>query len=138
MNEIKLQVGVKVILRNKEGKYLILKRNTEKYKNVRGEWDIPGGRINPGTLLIDNLRREVFEETKLEIQSDPKLLYAQDIIPNAEKHVVRLTYTATADGDPKLDLTENTEYKWLTADELKILEGLDIYVKEILNKGIFE
>ncbi len=65
MTDIKLQVGVKIFLKNKEGKYLLLKRNSVKYSNIRGEWDIVGGRIDPGTKLMDNLRREVREETQL-------------------------------------------------------------------------
>ena len=136
MNEIKLQVGVKIFLKNKEGKYLIVKRNPEKYKKVNGEWDIVGGRINPGSKLIDNLKREVFEETQLEILSDTKLIFAQDIIPNEEKHVVRLSYTGETEGEPVLDTEENTEYKWLPLEEMNNHENLDVYVKEILDKEL--
>lgn len=131
-----LQVGVKVFLNNKEGKYLLLHRSSEKYKNTKGTWDIVGGRINPGTKLLENLKREVKEETQLEILSEPKLIFAQDIIPDAERHVVRLTYTADTDGEPVLDTSENVEYKWLSIEELKKQEDLDIYVKEILYKDL--
>ena len=119
MYNLKLQVGVKIFLRNKEGKFLIVRRNPEKYKNVNGEWDIVGGRIDPGSKLIDNLRREVREETKLVITSQPKLIHAQDIIPNEEKHVVRLSYVGSTEGEPVLDISENLEYKWLTLEELR-------------------
>ena len=132
MTDIKLQVGVKIFLKNKEGKFLLLKRNKDKYRDVKGEWDIPGGRINPGEKLIDNLRREVREETQLEITSLPQLIFAQDIIPG-EKHVVRLTYLGETDGEPILDTEENTEYKWLTVEELKGQEKLDAYAKEVID-----
>lgn len=131
-----LQVGVKAFLKNKEGKYLLVHRNPEKYKNIKGSWDIVGGRIDLGTHLIDNLKREVREETQLEIISEPQLIYAQDIIPNTERHIVRLTYTAQTRGEPILDTSENIEYKWLSFEELKKQENLDIYVKEILEKKI--
>lgn len=136
MADIKLQVGVKIFLKNKEGKYLLLKRNPVKYPNIKGEWDIVGGRIDPGTELIDNLKREVMEETRLEILSEPKLLFAQDIIPNIEKHVVRLSYSGEAEGEPILDTEENTEYQWLSLNELKNQENLDIYVKKIVDSGL--
>lgn len=55
--ELKLQVGVKIFLKNKDGKYLLVKRSPEKYKNVRGDWDIVGGRIEMGSTLIENLKR---------------------------------------------------------------------------------
>ena len=130
-----LQVGVKVFLKNKDGKYLLVCRSSEKYKEVKNPWDIVGGRIDPGTDLITNLKREVKEETQLEITSEPKLIFAQDIIPNVEKHVVRLTYTAETNGEPILDISENIEYKWLTIDEMKKQKGLDNFVKEILDKN---
>ena len=106
MSEIKLQVGVKIFLRNKEGKFLILKRNPVKYPGTKGDWDIVGGRIDPGTKLLENLKREVKEETGLEIISEPKLIHAQDIIPNSEKHVVRLSYVGNTLDEPVLDPEE--------------------------------
>lgn len=134
--EIKLQVGVKIFLKNKEGKYLLVKRSAEKYKTVKGDWDIVGGRIDPGSKLIDNLRREVKEETQLAITSEPTLICAQDIIPSAEKHVVRLSYKGETDGEPILDTSENTEYKWVTAEEMLQMSDLDIYVREILENNL--
>jgi 8-oxo-dGTP diphosphatase len=130
-----LQVGVKVFLKNSEGKYLLMHRSPEKYPGVKGEWDVPGGRINPGSLLIDNLRREVKEETQMEIVSEPKLIYAQDIIPNKERHIVRISYTGNAVGEPTLDTKENVEYKWLSLEELKQFQNVDVYAKKIIDGG---
>ncbi len=133
---ILLQVGVKAFLKNKEGKYLLVHRTPEKYKNTKGTWDIVGGRINPGQTLLENLKREVREETQLEITSEPKLILAQDIIRLPERHVVRLTYVASTIGEPVLDVSENNDFKWLTIDEIRTNEDLDIYVKEVLDKGL--
>lgn len=138
MEEIKLQVGVKIFLRNKEGKFLIVKRNTEKYKGINGEWDIVGGRIEAGTKLLENLKREVREEIGLGILGEPKLLFAQDIIPNRDIHVVRLSYIGDTEGEPVLDTSENVEYKWLTLPDLKLQENLDVYVKEILELDLIK
>ncbi len=135
-----LQVGVKIFLQNPEGKFLLLHRNTEKYKDIRGTWDIVGGRIDPGTFLIENLRREVKEEAQLEIIGEPTLIYAQDILRGdpPEKHVVRLSYVGKTDGEPILDMTENIEHRWVSFDEMKQWEDLDIYVKEIVEKGLLD
>ena len=128
---MKLQVGVKIFLKNKEGKYLLVKRNLEKYQNIVGDWDIVGGRIDPGTDLMANLAREVKEETELTIVGTPKLIHAQDIFVGDEKHVVRLSYMGEAEGEPVLDTTENIAYEWLSLSELKEKDDLDIYVREI-------
>lgn len=131
-----LQVGVKIFLKNPEGKYLLMRRNPEKYPHVKDARDIVGGRIDPGSVLIANLEREVFEETQLKITSTPRLVYAQDIIPNDEKHVVRLSYVGETTGEPTLDTSENIEYKWLTVDEMKHQENLDRYVSEVLESDV--
>ena len=131
-----LQVGVKIFLSNPEGKYLLLHRSSIKYKDVHDAWDIVGGRINPGSPLIDNLRREVKEETGLEIVSEPILIYAQDILCGEEKHVVRLSYRGRTEGEPILDTDENTEYRWVSLGELGHWDNLDVYVKEIVDKGV--
>jgi len=127
-----LQVGVKALLLNKEGKYLILHRNIDVYPEVNNPWDIVGGRIDTGTSLLDNLKREIFEETKLELLDTPKLIAAQDILKE-DKHVVRLTYIANIEGEPVLE-TEHDAFKWLSLEELKVLPGLDSYVKKVINE----
>ncbi len=130
---MQLQVGVKILLKNKDGKYLVLYRSREKYPEALGRWDIVGGRIEPGVPLIENLKREVKEETSLEIVGEPKLLAAQDILRIEGRHVVRLTYTGEALGEVSLD-EENEDYKWLSSEEIMKLDSLDIYLKEILEK----
>jgi len=135
MNNIVLQVGVKVLLKDSEGKILILKRSEEKYGKTNGSWDIPGGRIDPGSELIVNLKREIEEETKLKIVSEPRLIAAQDIMP-PERHIVRLTYTAHTEGEPVLDLSESTDYRWVTFDELTSEDDLDAYVRRLIMSGI--
>ena len=131
-NEIILQVGVKILLKNKEGKYLLLHRSLEKYPEIKGRWDIVGGRIDPGTPLSENLNREIKEETGLDLMSEPKLVAAQDIIRNPEKHVVRLTYVGEADGEIVLDESESDAYRWYDKNELLKLDDVDIYFKELL------
>lgn len=133
---MELQVGVKVFLKNKKGEFLLLKRNTEKYKNIKDFWDIPGGRIIPGSVLIENLKRELKEETNLDLIGVPELIFAQDILKNNEKHIVRLSYLGVAEGELVLDMDENVEFKWISLEDMKKQENLCVFIKEILDKGI--
>lgn len=123
-------MGVKILLKNKDGKYLAVLRNPEMYLKVGKQWEVPGGRIIPGAPLMENLRREVKEETGLEIRYEPKLITAQDILKEG-KHIVRLTYIGFADGEVKLS-EEHTEYQWLSLEEIARLEPIDKYLKEVL------
>jgi len=108
----------------------MLLRSAEKYPEAGAKWEIAGGRIDPGTVLFENLKREVKEETGLEIVGIPTLLTAQDII-RPHKHIVRLTYSGLADGEVKLS-DEHTEYKWLSLKEILMLEPIDKYTKDVL------
>lgn len=140
MNNI--QVGVKAFIKNEDGKYLLLKRNREKYPWIENMWDIVGGRMNHSITITENFKRELKEETELELLSELSLIFAQDVIfkdvKGESKHVVRLTYVGKTKGEPILDLEENTEYKWVSIEEMKQQENLDNFVKEILDKGLLK
>jgi 8-oxo-dGTP pyrophosphatase MutT (NUDIX family) len=133
---MELQVGVKIILQNKDGKFLLLHKNPANYPKIKVNelLDIPGGRINPGVPLFENLKREVFEETKLNLEKEPKLIYAQDIL-RPTMHVVRLTYLGEIEGTPVLD-HEHTEYRWLSKDEVLAQPDLDPFSREAFSKLI--
>lgn len=130
-----LQVGVKILLQNQAGKYLLLRRSLVKYPDIKGRWDIVGGRIEPGTNLLDNLQREVAEETSLRIMGEPKIVAAQDILRKPGYHIVRLTYVGQVSGEIELDNSENDAYQWLSLSELKALEDVDMYLRELLNNS---
>jgi len=132
---ITLQVGTKIILKNVEGKFLFLHRNLKKYPEVKGAWDIVGGRIMLGTTLLENLKREVLEETGLILKEEPKILAVQDILRIPGRQVVRLTFIGRAEGEVKLDFEENDAYEWYALSELKSLDDIDMYVKLLLDNG---
>ena len=135
-----LQVGVKVLLKNKQGKYLLARRNPEKYPEAGGaRWDIVGGRIEPGTSLLENLKREVKEETGLNLINKPKLIGAQDILRVPGRHIVRLSYIGNIKGEPSIS-EEHTESNWFSLDEVKSLpkDKIDIYLKELIDKELIK
>lgn len=131
---MELQVGVKILLKNSQGEYLLVRRSLKKYPEVGDhQWDIVGGRIDPGIPLLKNLKREIKEEVGLDLVNEPRLIAAQDILRIPGRHVVRLTYVGEIHGEPKLDPDEHNEYGWFTLEEVKNLQGLDLYFKEVLN-----
>jgi 8-oxo-dGTP pyrophosphatase MutT (NUDIX family) len=146
---MQLQVGVKILLKNHSNKFLLLLRNSKHYPEAGESWDIVGGRIQPGTSLLENLKREIKEETGLDYSGEPKLITAQDIIVHrcpdgenytdknlqnqVERHVVRLTYIGEIQGEPIIS-QEHLEARWFSLSEMKNLKNLDKYLKEILLK----
>jgi ADP-ribose pyrophosphatase YjhB (NUDIX family) len=136
-DEIKLQVGVKVILKNKES-ILLLKRSA-KYGSIQDSWDIPGGRIDSHETLLEGLARELREEIKLKNLdlANIKLLTAQDIIiPEKGLHTVRLSFEIELANKPEISIDEESkEYKWFTREEIVSCETLDRFLKETLQKS---
>ena len=130
---MKLQVGVKLLVKNSQAQFLFLRRSkllsTDRDKP---SWDIPGGRINPGEQLLDALHREVKEEIGYNLQAIPRLITAQDIlVPSKDLHVVRLTYVVEAEISTIKLSDEHESYQWSTLDEVKAL-----HVEPILARAL--
>jgi len=137
VSSIELQVGVKILLKNQNGKFLLLLRNSDMYPEIGEKWDIVGGRIDPGESLFTNLKREIKEETQLDLIQEPVLIGAQDILSMPGRHVVRLTYIGEIIGEPILN-EEHKDYKWFEIFEMNALpkKKIDHFLKDLLDKGI--
>lgn len=132
---MKLQVGVKALVKNSNDEFLFLLRSSLLSADEdKPSWDIPGGRINPGESLLDALYREIKEEIGYDLQSSPNLLAAQDIlVPTKDLHVVRLTYMVEED-IPVISLShEHVDYRWLTLDKLKTLNVEPVLARALEN-----
>ena len=64
---------------------LIIKRKTEP---DAGKWTIPGGAINVGEKIKDGLKREIFEETGLEVEVGNLLDIAEKIFKDSKGKII--------------------------------------------------
>jgi phosphoglycolate phosphatase-like HAD superfamily hydrolase/ADP-ribose pyrophosphatase YjhB (NUDIX family) len=83
-----------------------------------GLWGIPGGKIKWGESATDALRREIKEETNLDIE-DIQFVLAQDCIHSKEfyreAHFVLLNYTCCCVGPVVIKLNDEArEWRWVT------------------------
>jgi ADP-ribose pyrophosphatase YjhB (NUDIX family) len=68
----------------------------------RAELSLPGGRVNRYESVLDALKREVAEETGLEVLPR-SLLYVSEIVQSVRSHDLELVFLAEANGVPSLN-----------------------------------
>ena len=102
------------------GKVLMIR--THKWSD---RWGIPGGKIERGEASEDALRREILEETNLEIEQ-PRFVMVQDCIDSDEfhrpSHFLLLNYVAVRRlGDVVLN-EEAEDFCWVTPEEAMTMD----------------
>ena len=91
---------------------------THKWSNL---WGIPGGKTKWGETSEDALRRELKEETNLDVR-DVRFVLVQDCIHSKEfyrdAHFVLLNYTCRCAGEPVVKLNDEArEFRWVPTAE---------------------
>src|ERR1041385_2920752 len=107
-----------LIEHNSSGKILLLKRaETEDY--LPGIWEDMGGRIKQFEEPEEALRREVREETGLEIEILKPLAVFHDYYGErtAENEMLLITYWCKTESDHITLSDEHSEYKWVSGEE---------------------
>jgi 8-oxo-dGTP pyrophosphatase MutT (NUDIX family) len=126
MKEDLFYLGVKALIRNQEGKFLLLKLNAEKMKG-KEIWDLPGGRIQKSETLEETLQRELQEEIGEAPLSSmtPFMMVLSKVRVLAEEEDRGLIYAvysceALQDFSPSLS-QEHEEYGWFNSSQVAIL-----------------
>jgi len=128
--EKKPAVGVAVII-NKENKVLLGKR---KSALGTGQWAFPGGHLEFNESIEDCARREVREETGLEIKNIRFGPFTNDIFPEAQKHYITLYVIADyAQGtlEPK-EPDKCDQWEWFPWEDLP--EPKFLPLRNLLNR----
>ncbi len=87
-------------------------------KNPRDEWELPGGRPDPGEAHEVALAREFAEELAIQVRVEAPIdSYVFEVLPNRNVQIV--TYGCSLSGvfEPKIS-DEHTEYCVCPVDEL--------------------
>lgn len=113
-----LKLSVKIVIRDKEGRCLLLKRSMSSKGNP-GKWEFPGGKIDTGERFDEALLREVAEETGLTISLQHIAGTAESELP-AVKIVYLILEGRVESGQVHLS-SEHDDYAWVDIKELPVM-----------------
>jgi len=103
-----------------DGKILLVERGKEPLK---GYWSIPGGIVETGEKLVEGIRREVSEETGLDV--DPYFLFEifERVIPDAEGkpeyHYVLIDYLCRRLAGVAAAASDASRVEWVAEQHLR-------------------
>jgi len=84
---------------------------------AKGQWSVPGGRVEWGETLAQAIEREVAEETGLPVDCGPFIGFVERM--GAEFHYVILDFWATPTADrPLVAGDDAAEAEWVPLSEL--------------------
>lgn len=110
------------LLLNEDDEIFLMK--SPKWKN---KWLVPGGKIDKGETMEENVRREVKEETGLQVDSIEFLNAKDGGNPDdfeRDTHFIFLNFVCPVSGEVELDQREAVDHTWI--DPKKALEQLDL------------
>ena len=125
-------VGAVII---REDRVLLVRRATEPLK---GEWSVPGGVLELGEKLRDGIRREVLEETGLEVEPGDVLDVFDSIFRDeqgrTQYHYVLIDYLCRLLlGEAKAG-SDVSEVRWVQEVELAAMRLRDS-IEQVVRKG---
>ena len=128
-------VGVGAVIVH-EGKALIIKRAHEPRK---GEWSLPGGLLELGESLEDAVRREIKEETNLDVELGPIIETFDRVHRDAEGriryHFVIIDYVCWPTGGDAASGSDAEAVAWVTGEEIDRY-GINAHAKDVILRGL--
>ena len=126
-------VGAVVV---RDGKALIIKRGHEPRK---GEWSLPGGLLELGESLHDAVRREIKEETSLDIEVGPVIetfdRVHRDDDGKIRYHFVIVDFVCWPDGGEAVPGSDAEGVAWVTAEEIDDY-AVNAHAKAVILRGL--
>jgi len=129
-------VAVGALIEDRKGRILLVRHKPERGGFWQGKWICPGGELELGEGIGDGIKREIKEETNLEIDLVKALAPFDRIVKSTEGvnlHVVYIDYIANLVGGELEVGSDVGEALWVEKDKLGSLwEELHEDTKKLL------
>lgn len=125
-------VGVGALIFS-EGRVLLVRRG---HAPSLGDWSIPGGALEVGETLADGVKREVREETGLEVEPvttvDVVDRIARDEAGRVQFHYVLVDYLCRVTGGTEACADDAVGLRWAAMDDL---DEVAPFTREVIAKA---
>ena len=128
-NGIEKNVVGAVIL-NKKNEVLIMSRKLDDF--MGGIDELPSGNMEKGEDIFTALKREVKEETNLDLKDVVCFINSFDYISGSGKKARQYNFAITVEKEDDIKLTEHDAYKWETIQDAMENSKITDEVKECL------
>lgn len=109
-----------------DGKYLCMQKGETKYSYTSYKYEFPGGKIELGETPEEALIRELHEEMSYDIVVIRPLIMVEHSYPDFS---ITLKAFLCSVKTTDFVMKEHINYKWLSKDELSLLDWADADVK---------
>ncbi len=121
MAEQPIMVGVGAVIEDDDGRILLVKHIPERGGFWQGKWICPGGRLEFGETIEEGIKREVREETQLEIDLVAPLHPFERVVRSNDKpsfHVIYIDYLARVTGGKLRPGSDVGEAIWVEKEHI--------------------
>lgn len=125
------KIVVGAIITNKNNEVLILTRKKEDF--MGGIDELPSGNVEDGEKIYSALKREVKEETNLDLVKIEGYINFFDYTSGSGKKSRQYNFYIKVDNVDDIKLTEHNSYKWNSLNEVLCNEHITKEVKECFN-----
>ena len=131
-----IMIGVGAVIEDESGRILLVKHVPERGGFWQGKWICPGGEWEPDETVEEGIKREVKEETQLEIELVSPLHPFGTIVGSGDEdslHIIYIDYMAKVTGGELKPGSDVGEAIWVEKERIpEIWDDLHDDTKRLL------
>jgi 8-oxo-dGTP diphosphatase len=120
-----IMIAVGAVIEDKKGRILLVKHVPARRGYWQGKWICPGGKLEEGETIEEGIKREVKEETDLDIELTRQLIPFDRVVKETNKvvlHVIYIDYMARLVAGKLKPASDVGEGRWVEKKSLSQLE----------------
>ena len=113
-----------------ENRFLILKRNPDMEMHPN-KWSFPGGKVKPGEDLFTALKREIKEETNLDIEENKEFISDYSFLRPSKIPTLGFCFLVTPTSNQVKISSEFTNHTWISPQDIDNYDLIPHLIPEI-------